>query len=157
MLSPIYKVSFGVLLKCSKANLTPSGEGFAALTSSPPTTISRKSSGWYSSRKLSILNRYLVEIIPIRALRFFSSFSVDNVSGKSWVFTFMCTSASNLYSCRKASSCTGSVIPVRILKDSSNVLPIVRLIASSVTVKYWWRVSTIRKHLTIPRDESASV
>ena len=79
MLSPIYKVSFGVLLKCSKANLTPSGEGFAALTSSPPTTISRKSSGWYSSRKLSILNRYLVEIIPIRALRFFSSFSVDNV------------------------------------------------------------------------------
>ena len=31
MLSPIYKVSFGVLLKCSKANLTPSGEGFAGV------------------------------------------------------------------------------------------------------------------------------
>ena len=43
----------------------------------------------------------MVEIIPTRAPRFFNSFSVDNVSGKRRVFTFMCTSASCLYSCRK--------------------------------------------------------
>ena len=40
VLSPMYKVSCGVLPKCSRANFTPSGEGLAACTSSPPTTMS---------------------------------------------------------------------------------------------------------------------
>jgi len=96
-----------------------------------------QSLGDYFSKKLTILKRYLVEIMPIRAPCFFSAVNVDNVSGKRQVFTFMCISASCLYSCRKAASCAGSVTPVRMLKDSSSVLPIVRLIASSVTVKYW--------------------
>ena len=74
--------------------------------------------------------------MPIRAPCFFSAVNVDNVSGKRRVFTFMCISASCLYSCRKAASCAGSVTPVRMLKDSSSVLPIVRLMASSVTVSY---------------------
>lgn len=52
---------------------------------------------------------------------------------------------------------SGVVIPLKILNESSSVFPMVRFMASSLMPVCPWRSSTLRKQITMPREESASV
>lgn len=108
----------------------------------------------YHSR---IRKRNLVEMIPIWAPWLFSVFSTVSVSGKKNVLTVMYVSASFTYSFLYSANVSGVVIPLKILNESSSVFPMVRFMASSLMPVCPWRSSTLRKQITMPREESASV
>ena len=87
-------------------------------------------------------NRYLVEMIPMRAPESFSAVSTDLVSRKSTVLTVICVSASFRYSALNPASCPASVTPVRMEKRVFQSLAdstfdvVIRHLCISVTGQY---------------------
>ncbi len=105
-------------------------------TSSPPTTRSILSAMPYRSSVSMILYRYFVEMTAI-----LQSFSFRHrIMGRTVSYrTVRCTITSSAlftYSLRQSSRVSSSSFPVRSLKESTSVSPIVRLIASSVIPPY---------------------
>lgn len=87
----------------------------------------------------------------------FQCFQHGNRFRKKKVLTVMYVSASFTYSFLYSANVSGVVIPLKILNESSSVFPMVRFMASSLMPVCPWRSSTLRKQITMPREESASV
>ena len=86
----------------------------------------------------------------MRAPESFKAASTDLVSRKSTVLTVMCVSASFIYSFLNSANWRVSVTPERMEKDSSSVLPMVRLMSLSVG---WYSVAV--QHVAETGDDAA--
>ena len=107
-------------------------------------------------RKIVILLRYLVEMMPILAFLFLSSSNTFMTSGNRRVFIFIYWSASWVYSFLHCASVSVLFSPVSISKDSSRVFPMVRFISSSELLLKPCCSSTRSPSMVLPPGEQTA-